>query len=103
LCSGYLQAELVGAALSEAEAVACLQANEEAWQLLVVDLLRKQGTGPGVSAALFTPGRKKWIVAALTNAASPDSRAACFRLDADVVVDKAAQVNEFLAYCAVEH
>jgi hypothetical protein len=42
-------------------------------------------------------------VAALTNAASPDSRAACFRLDADVVVDKAAQVNEFLAYCAVEH
>ena len=74
--------------------MACLQANEEAWQLLVVDLLRKQGTGLGVLAG---------IVAALTNAASPDSRAACFRLDADVVVDKAAQVNEFLAYCAVEH
>ncbi|CAN7692442.1 histidine kinase [Variovorax paradoxus] len=94
MCSGYLQAELVGAALSEAEAVACLQANEEAWQLLVVDLLLKQGTGLGVSAG---------IMAALTNAASPDNRAACFRLDADVVVDKAAQVNEFLAYCAAEH
>ena len=103
MCSGYLQAELVGAALSEAEAVACLQANEEAWQLLVVDLLLKQGTGLGVSAALFTPGRKKGIVAALTNAASPDNRAECVRPGVDTVFDKAAQVNEVLAYCAAEH
>ncbi|MDP9971692.1 CheY-like chemotaxis protein [Variovorax paradoxus] len=101
MCSGYLQAELVGAALSEAEAVACLQANEEAWQLLVMDLLWEQGTGLGVLAALSAPGRKKGIVAALTNAASPDNRAQC-SLDADAVVDGAAEVNEFLAYCAAE-
>ncbi|MDP9971701.1 ActR/RegA family two-component response regulator [Variovorax paradoxus] len=94
MCSGYLQAEVVGAALSEAEAVACLQANEEAWQLLVVDLLLKQGTGLGVLAG---------IMAALTNAASPDNRAECVRPGVDTVFDKAAEVNEFLAYCAAEH
>ncbi|MGJ7504571.1 response regulator [Variovorax sp. ZT5P49] len=100
---GYLQAEVVGTALSEAEAVAWLQANEEAWQLLVVDLLLKQGTGLGVLAALSALGRKRGIVVALTNAASPDNRAECIRLGADAVFDKAAEVNEFLAYCAAEH
>jgi DNA-binding NarL/FixJ family response regulator len=103
LCSGYLQAEVVGTALSEVEAVAWLQADEEAGQHLVVGLLLKQGTGPGVLAALFTPGRKKGIVAALTNAASPDNRAECFRLDADAVVEEAAEVDEFLAICAAGH
>jgi DNA-binding NarL/FixJ family response regulator len=100
---GYLQAEVVGTALSEAEAVAWLQANEEAWQLLVVDLLLKQGTGLGVLAALSALGGKRGIVVALTNAASPDNRAECIRLGADAVFDKAAEVNEFLAYCAAEH
>jgi len=99
---GYLQAEVVGTALSEAEAVAWLQANEEGWQLLVVDLLLKQGTGIGVLAALSALGRKRGIVVALTNAASPDNRAECLRLGADAVFDKAAEVNEFLAYCAAE-
>ena len=47
---GYLQAEVVGTALSEAEAVAWLQANEEAWQLLVVDLLLK-GAEPAPDAS----------------------------------------------------
>jgi DNA-binding NarL/FixJ family response regulator len=100
---GYLQAEVVGTALSEAEAVAWLQANEEAWQLLVVDLLLKQGTGLGVLAALSALGRKKGMVVALTNAASPDNRAECIRLGADAVFDKTAEVNEFLAYCAAVH
>ncbi|MFV0678614.1 response regulator [Variovorax sp. tm] len=100
---GYLQAEVVGTALSEAEAVAWLQANEEAWQLLVVDLLLKQGTGLGVLAALSALGGKRGIVVALTNAASPDNRAECIRLGADAVFDKAAEVNEFLAYCAAGH
>jgi DNA-binding response OmpR family regulator len=83
--------------------VAWLQANEEAWQLLVVDLLLKHGTGLGVLAALSALGGKRGIVVALTNAASPDNRAECIRLGADAVFDKAAEVNEFLAYCAAVH
>jgi FMN phosphatase YigB (HAD superfamily) len=56
-----------------------------------------------VLAALSALGKKRGIVVALTNAASPDNRAECIRLGADAVFDKAAEVNEFLAYCAAEH
>ena len=68
-----------------------------------MDLLLKQGTGLGVLAALSALGGKRGIVVALTNAASPDNRAECIRLGADAVFDKAAEVNEFLAYCAAVH
>jgi DNA-binding NarL/FixJ family response regulator len=100
---GYLNAAVVGTAFSEAEAVAWLQANEETWQLLVVDLLLKQGTGLGVLAAVSALNGKRGAVVALTNAASQDNRAECMRLGADAVFDKAAEINEFLAYCAAEH
>lgn len=100
---GYLNAAVIGTAFSEAEAVAWLQANEETWQLLVVDLLLKQGTGLGVLAAVSALNGKRGAVVALTNAASQDNRAECMRLGADAVFDKVAEINEFLAYCAAEH
>jgi DNA-binding NarL/FixJ family response regulator len=43
---GYLRAEVIGTAPSEAEAVAWLHAND-GWRLLVVDLKLAQGSGPG--------------------------------------------------------
>jgi DNA-binding NarL/FixJ family response regulator len=105
---GYLRAEVMGAAPSEAEAVAWLRANDGHWHLLVVDLTLAQGSGLGVLAAVAgtggdgtqggKPGRKG-VVVALTNAASPGNRAECLRLGADAVFDKAAEINEFLAYC----
>lgn len=101
---GYLQAEVIGTAYSEDKAVAWLQANEEAWQLLVVDLLLEHGTGLGVLAAASALGRKRGVVVALTNAASPGNRAQCIRLGADVVFDKASEIDDFFAYCAAaEH
>ncbi|MGF6346551.1 response regulator [Variovorax sp. W2I14] len=97
---GYLRAEIVGTAPSEAEAVAWLKANRDSWHLLVVDLLLKQGSGLGVLAALAALGPKCGLVVALTNAASADNRAQCLTLGADAVFDKAAEINEFLAFCA---
>ena len=97
---GYLRAQVVGTAPSEAEAVAWLTANPQGWQLLVVDLRLEKGTGLGVLHALSALGRTGGIVVALTNAASADNRAECLRLGADAVFDKAAEINEFLAFCA---
>lgn len=99
---GYLGAQIVGTAPSEAEAIAWLTANEGSWQLLVVDLFLAQGNGLGVLMALSALGRKRGMVVALTNAASSGNRAECIRLGADAVFDKAAEVNEFLAFCAAE-
>lgn len=95
---GFLRAQVIGAARSEAEAVAWLRAHEGGWHLLVVDLLLTQGSGLGVLASL-AQCVKKGVVVALTNAASPDNRTACIRLGADAVFDKTIQVNEFLSYC----
>jgi len=95
---GFLRAEVIGAARSEAEAVAWLQANEGGWHLLVVDLFLTQGSGLGVLSALAQCARRGAVVA-LTNAASPGNRTACLRLGADAVFDKAAEINEFLSYC----
>jgi DNA-binding NarL/FixJ family response regulator len=97
---GYLEAEVVGTAPSEAEAIAWLTANPDGWQLLVVDLFLAQGNGLGVLVALAAMGRKGGVVVALTNAASEGNRAECMRLGADAVFDKVAEINEFLAFCA---
>lgn len=114
---GYLRAEVMGAAPSEAEAVAWLRANDGSWHLLVVDLTLAQGSGLGVLAAVAVARdegsagaagsvngkrgakRIRGVVVALTNAASPGNRAECLRLGADAVFDKAAEINQFLAYC----
>lgn len=113
---GYLRAEVMGAAPSEAEAVAWLRANDGGWHLLVVDLNLAQGSGLGVLAALAGArvedassgdgngkrrgkARVRGVVVALTNAASAGNRAECLRLGADAVFDKAAEINQFLAYC----
>lgn len=107
---GYLRAEVMGWAPSEAEALAWLHANDGRWQLLVVDLTLAQGSGLGVLAAIAqtrvdgagqgeTKGKAKGVVVALTNAASPGNRATCLRLGADAVFDKAEEINQFLAYC----
>jgi DNA-binding NarL/FixJ family response regulator len=98
---GYLRAEVIGTAPSEAEAVAWLHANRDGWRLLVVDLKLAQGSGLGVLAAIAAGGARAQgcVVVALTNAASPGNREACLRLGADAVFDKAEEINEFLAYC----
>ncbi len=110
---GYLRAEVMGSAPSEAEAVAWLHANNGSWHLLVVDLQLAQGSGLGVLAAIEgirsmasqgqsqgkRKGKVRGMVVALTNAASAGNRAECLRLGADAVFDKAAEINQFLAYC----
>ena len=96
---GFLRAEVIGAVQTEAEAVTWLQAHEGGWHLLVVDLLLAQRSGLGVLASLAHCPQKGTVVA-LTNAASQDNREECLRLGADAVFDKAAEVNEFLTYCA---
>ncbi|MET3493378.1 response regulator [Variovorax boronicumulans] len=100
---GYLRAEIIGTAPSEAEASAWLAENPEAWDILVVDLLLRQGSGLGVLAAVAAAGRKGrkgCMVVALTNAASADNRAQCLSLGADAVFDKTEEIDEFLAFCA---
>ena len=66
------------------------------WDVLVLDMFLREGTGLEVLAQLpgELAGRKVYV---LTNYATADLREACVRLGADAVFDKSTELDEFFA------
>lgn len=93
-----LQAQVVGVAETPDEALVWLALHEGHWNLAVLDLILKQGTGFDVLARMAPAHRRRSVV--LTNAATPANIARCISLGADAVFDKSLQTDEFLDYCA---
>ncbi len=89
----------VGTAESENEGVAWLTKSDNAWDLAIVDLFLKQGTGLGVVAACKNrlPHQK---VIVLSNYATSDVRKQCAMLGADTVFDKSTELEQLLEFCA---
>ncbi len=83
--------EIVGHADSEDAAVALMR--DESWDVLVLDLQLKRGTGLGVLRTLANsrPAGTKVIV--LTNYAFPQYRDKCMALGADYFFDKAREYH----------
>lgn len=89
---------VAGTAETENEGVAWLVMSHNAWDLAIVDLFLKQGTGIGiVSACKKRLPTQKIIV--LSNYATPSVREQCALLGADAVFDKSTELEELLAYC----
>ncbi|WP_415164851.1 response regulator [Ottowia sp.] len=68
------------------------------WDLAIVDLFLKQGSGLGVLQACRgrQPGQK---VVVLTNYATPDIRVRCQQLGVDAVFDKSNEIDALIDYC----
>ena len=66
------------------------------WDVLVLDMFLREGTGLEVLAQLpgELAGRKVYV---LTNYATADLREVCVRLGADAVFDKSTELDEFFA------
>ena len=95
--------EIVGEADTEQAAVALLTA--EPWDVLVLDLQLKHGTGLGVLRALISNRAPEAKVIVLTNYAFPQYRAKSLALGADFFFDKAREyhrVHEVLDNLASE-
>jgi two-component system OmpR family response regulator len=90
---------LIGTATTEAEAVAWLEENPAAWDLLVVDLFLQEGSGLGIvkRCGKSRPGQR---VVVLTNYATGEIADWARELGADAVFDKAADLEAFFALCA---
>jgi two-component system, OmpR family, response regulator len=88
----------VGTAETEKEGVDWLTHSNNAWDLAIVDLFLKQGTGLGVLSACKNrlPTQK---VIVLSNYATPDIRKQCALFGADAVFDKSTEIEQLLAYC----
>jgi two-component system OmpR family response regulator len=88
----------VGQAETEAEGMHWLTRNLSQWDLAIVDLFLKDGTGFRVLEACRDrdPAQK---VVVLSNYATPEMRRKCTLLGADAVFDKATEVEDLIDYC----
>ena len=92
------QVEAVGLADTEAEGRAWLTQNPDAWDIAVVDLFLRQGSGLRVVEAC-RQRRAGQKVIVLSNHATSDMRRRCAQLGADAVFDKSTEIDALLDYC----
>ena len=88
----------LGWAETESEAKAWIAAHRGAWDLMIVDLFLKQGSGLGILEASQDRGGDQRVVV-LSNYATPDMRKRCAELGADAVFDKSNEIDALVDYC----
>ncbi|MES2979645.1 MAG: response regulator [Pseudomonadota bacterium] len=90
--------EPVGSAENEKDAKNWLTRADNAWDLAIVDLFLRQGTGLGVITACQNR-RVDQKVVVLTNYATPEVRSRCAELGVDAVFDKSNEIDALLEMC----
>lgn len=90
---------VVGSAVDEASALAWLSPSEAIYDLVIIDIFLRQGSGLGVLKQL-RPLRTEASLVVLTNYATPDMRQRCLALGADRVFDKSHEIDALLDYCS---
>ncbi len=89
--------DMAGSADDEATAVAWLQRERDACDLVIVDIFLKDGSGLGVLKAMADrAGPPTRIV--LSNYATPEIRVKCLELGAAAVFDKSNELDEMLGW-----
>lgn len=89
---------IVGTADTEHESKAWLADNRDKWDLAIVDLFLKQGSGLGVLAACQDRHPRQKVVV-LSNYATLDIRRRCAQLGVDAVFDKSNEIDALVDYC----
>lgn len=88
----------VGQAETESEGTRWLAGNLSQWDLAIVDLFLKDGTGFGVlEACRNREPNQKMVV--LSNYLTPEMRRKCAQLGADAVFDKATELDDLIDFC----
>lgn len=88
----------VGTAETEKESIMWLTNSINTWDLAIVDLFLKQGTGVGVIAACKSRSKHQTVIV-LSNYTTPEVRTLCMRSGADAVFDKSTEIDQLLEYC----
>ena len=88
----------VGIAETEEDGKAWLIRNPAQWDLAIVDLFLREGSGLGVLAACRARQPHQRVVV-LSNYATPDVRVRCAQLGVDAVFDKSNEIEALVDYC----
>lgn len=89
---------VVGHSGLESQARAWLSAGDSDWQLAIIDIFLREGSGLGILAACAPrdDGRK---VVVISNYATPEMRRHCLGLGAHAVFDKSTEIDNLVDYC----
>jgi DNA-binding NarL/FixJ family response regulator len=91
----------VGVADTEQEGKRWLAQNDGHWDLAIVDLFLREGSGLNIlEACRDRKPTQKMIV--LSNHATNDVRWRCAQLGADAVFDKSTEIDALVEYCMTE-
>lgn len=90
--------QTVGTAETEQAGTLWLTDPTQAWDLAIVDLFLKQGSGMGIVAACKNRKPTQKVVV-LTNYATSDVRRRCAQLGADAVFDKSNEIDALIDFC----
>ena len=93
--------EAIGMADSEEEGAAWLNSHAEQWDLAIVDLFLKQGSGLGILAACRLRYERQKVVV-LSNYPTSEVRLRCAQLGVDAVFDKSTGIDALVNYCAAQ-
>ncbi|MEJ8827263.1 response regulator [Variovorax humicola] len=90
--------EVITIAETASEALLALEQHGVGWDLAVVDLFLREGSGLTVLRACQNrPSHQNVVV--LTNYPTPEMRRRCLALGADAVFDKSTELEAFFAHC----
>ena len=93
--------ESLGWAETEIDATKWLAEHTRGWELAIVDLFLKQGSGLGVIEACRSRDAAQRVVV-LSNYATADMRKRCIDLGADAVFDKSNEIDALVEYCIAQ-
>jgi DNA-binding NarL/FixJ family response regulator len=91
--------EVVGTAEDELTAVQWMKMPGNDFDLMIVDIFLKAGSGLGVLRATNALARRHTTVV-LSNYATEDMRRKCLELGADRVFDKSHEIDALIQYCS---
>jgi len=91
----------LGWAETENQAKDWLVGHHRSWDLAIVDLFLKQGSGLGVIEACRERAPSQRVVV-LSNYATTDMRKRCMQLGADAVFDKSNEIDALVEYCILQ-
>ena len=83
---------------TETDAKTWFAAHKGQWDLAIVDLFLKQGSGMGVLEACRARDREQRVIV-LSNYATADIRRRCVEIGADAVFDKSNEIDALVEYC----
>ena len=93
------EVKVVAVGATQNEASHWLADHDTEWDLAIVDLFLKEGSGLGVLAGCRNRALRQKVVV-LTNYATPEIRKRATELGANAVFDKSSELEQLFAYCS---